>query len=155
MDWAVITNSTDRQTVSTRLETWQEAKKVVMKFLFLVISLSMAGCATSSATQSSSRPYHKYKPIDLGPSPFVDETTGQCTLNPCDALGRAKDELYSMFDEKEKVQSQSQTLIGELQQAVGEGKGAQEKLKRIIHLMEQRIRSLEQSGLMIIQTPPI
>lgn len=102
----------------------------------------MAGAAPSVRSQ-----HHKYKATDLGPSPFVDEVTGQCTLTPCDALGRARDELYNVLDEKEKVQSQSQTLIGELQLAVVEGKGAQEGLKKMIQLMEQRIRSLEQSGL--------
>lgn len=107
----------------------------------LVIVESKAGAPPPSRTI-----YHKYKPLDLGPTPFVDEVTGQCILSPCDALGRARDELYSILDEKEKVQSQSRTLIGELQQAVGAGKDAQDALRKIIHLMEQRIRSLEQSG---------
>lgn len=117
-----------------------------MKFLLVVIFL-MIGRSSQAVAPSPSRPYHKYKSSDLGPSPFVDEVTGQCTLSPCDALGRARDELYNVLDEKEKVQSQSQTLIGELQQAVDESKSSTENIKRMIQLMEQRIRSLEQSGL--------
>lgn len=121
--------------------------KFVLLVMFLLIGRSKAGAPPPS------RPHHKYKLSDLGPSLFVDEATGQCTISPCDALGRARDELYNVLDEKEKVQSQSQTLIGELQTAVIENKGTQEGLKKIIQLMEQRIRSLEHSGL-DIQTPP-
>jgi hypothetical protein len=111
-------------------------------FLVAVIEGSNAGAPPPSRTI-----YHKYRPSDLGPTPFVDEVTGQCILSPCDALGRARDELYSILDEKEKVQSQSRTLIGELQQAVGTGQDALNNLRITIQLMEQRIRSLEQSGL--------
>ena len=117
--------------------------KVIL--LVMVTMLNIRG-SNAGAPPPSRTIYHKYRPADLGPSPFVDEVTGQCILSPCDALGRARDELYSILDEKEKVQSQSRTLIGELQQAVGAGKDAQDELKKIIQLMEQRIRSLEQSG---------
>lgn len=100
----------------------------------------------AAGQQSPGRPTHNYKRTDLGPAPFIDEATGQCTLNACDALGRARDELYSVLHEKDKVHSQSRTLIGELQQQVSHGKEAQEALKQALHLMEQRVRSLEQSG---------
>ena len=98
---------------------------------------------TSAYSSSNNR---KKTFADFGPSPFVDEATGQCTLNPCDALGRARDELYSILDEKEKVQSQSQTIIGELQSAVNNGRFFQEELQDLIKFMDKRLRSLEQPG---------
>lgn len=120
---------------------------VVLKVILFVIAASLFIEMSNAGAPPPSRPfYHKYRPLDLGPTPFVDEATGQCILSPCDALGRARDELYSILDEKEKVQSQSRTLIGELQQAVGQGKDTQDALRKMIQLMEQRIRSLEQSG---------
>lgn len=116
-----------------------------MKFVLFVILLLIG--PSKAGPPPPSRPHHKYKNADLGPSPFVDEATGQCTISACDALGRARDELYNILDEKERVQSQSQTLIGELQMAIVENKGTQEGLRKVILSMEQRIRSLEQSGL--------
>lgn len=82
-----------------------------------------------------------YEPLLKALEPF------QCTLDPCDALGRARDELYTMLNEKEKVQSQSQTRIGELQASVGQTRDAQERMELFLKQMERRIRSVEQPGL--------
>lgn len=122
-----------------------------MKFALAFVIPLLIGWSDAGAPPPS-RPHHKYKPSDLGPTPFVDEATGQCTLNPCDALGRARDELYSILDEREKMQSQSQTLIGELQRELNENKATQDALAKVIQLMEQRIRSLEQSGSRILNS---
>lgn len=116
-----------------------------MRLISIVLLLARTVWLQASGP-ASARPTHNYKRTDLGPVPFVDEVTGQCTLNACDALGRARDELYSVLHEKDKVHSQSRTLIGELQQQVTNGKAAQEVLRQALHLMEQRVRSLEQSG---------
>ena len=61
-------------------------------------------------------------------------------------LGRARDELYSVLDEKEKVQSQSKIAIGELQKTVKENREGQERMDALIKQISRRIRSLEQPG---------
>lgn len=55
-----------------------------------------------------------------------------------------------MLNEKEKVQSQSQTRIGELQATVGQTRDAQERIELFLKQMERRIRSVEQPGLILI-----
>jgi len=87
---------------------------------------------------------HKYKLEDLGPmGPFVDEN-GQCQLDPCDALGRARDELYVALSEKEKVQAATGSMLGELKTTVYEGRSTQMFIQEFMKQMERRIRSLEQ-----------
>ena len=89
---------------------------------------------------------HKYKLEDLGPmGPFVDEN-GQCQLDPCDALGRARDELYVALSEKEKVQAATGSMLGELKTTVYEGRSTQMFIQEFMKQMERRIRSLEQPG---------
>ena len=130
-------------------------KLLLLVFLALVFTVTDAGLESSlnlnlnggsSSIISAYSSSRKKSIADYGPSPFVDETTGQCTLNPCDALGRARDELYSVLDEKEKVHSQSQTIIGELQSAAQQGRFVQEQITSIIQFMDKRLRSLEQPG---------
>lgn len=121
--------------------------------LVLIVLLLSTKVWSQAPSLSSGRSTHNYKRTDLGPAPFVDEATGQCTLNACDALGRARDELYSLLHEKDKVHSQSRTLIGELQHQVTDGKQAQDVLRQALHAMEQRVRSLEQSGVNSRSTP--
>ena len=106
--------------------------------LHLVLLLAVGGSATG--------PFHKYRLQDLGPSPFIDEVTGQCQLNACDALGRARDELYTILDEKDKAQTAAGTLIGELQSATNENKDKIYLLKKSITQMGKRLKSLEQPG---------
>ena len=106
--------------------------------LYLVLLLAVGGSATG--------PFHKYRLQDLGPSPFIDEVTGQCQLNACDALGRARDELYTILDEKDKAQTAAGTLIGELQSATNENKDKIYLLKKSITQMGKRLKSLEQPG---------
>ena len=107
-----------------------------MKRLFLLIFyLVVEGRAAT----------HQYKPYDLGLGPFVDEA-GQCTLNPCDALGRAQDELYTALNEKEKAQEKTGNILGELQQTVKHSRETLDLIKEFMGQMERRIRSLEQPG---------
>ena len=87
---------------------------------------------------------HKYSAADLGPiSPFVDEN-GQCALDPCEALGRARDELVVALTEKDKVQVATGTLLGELKIAVNQGQLTQTFIEEFMKQMDRRLRSLEQ-----------
>lgn len=91
---------------------------------------------------------HKYSPADLGPiSPFVDEA-GQCTLDPCEALGRARDELVSALNEKDKVQVATGTLLGELKIAVSMAQETQTLIQEFMKHMDRRLRSLEQPSIL-------
>lgn len=67
-------------------------------------------------------------------------------MDPCDALGRARDELYTVLAEKEKIQAQSQTLVGELQATVKQNAEAHERIDLLVKQIERRIHSLEQPG---------
>ena len=87
---------------------------------------------------------HKYSAADLGPiGPFVDEN-GQCSLDPCEALGRARDELVVALNEKDKVQVATGTLLGELKSAVSESQETQFYIQEFMKQIDRRLRSLEQ-----------
>lgn len=89
---------------------------------------------------------HQYRPRDLGPSPFVDESTGQCMLTACDALGRARDELYTVLHEKEKVQTVTGTVMNQLQHTFSDINSKTETIQHLVTQMDKRLRSLEQPG---------
>ncbi len=83
---------------ATTMPLYQLLATLSMLLLLLLLLHGDAADAADAgdATPPTTPPRHKYRRQDLGPSPFIDEASGRCLLDACDALGRARDEVSSV-----------------------------------------------------------